>query len=279
MTRRSQSSARDRPTRRSWNITSPSPRDKHWTEDSAVERCSRRMSRQTDVYPFTRAAFTIFTTGSSIWPFIAPSPLVGERGAAKIAFDHVHPLDHHAERREARFGRGGVEGGDVGGQDEEVAARGLAAGIGHDDRPGLVLAGRWSLVLSIAIGGNCLAPSRDPALDQPAVGRAASRDRMAGRRDSPCRHRQGNWRWSAARGRGRARPRSAPSRSRSRPGRDRPSAAGSGRRWRGLRQGRSGDGREQGGEDDLVGHEAHILSTAKLNPRIHSLSPSGRNPL
>ena len=29
----------------------------------------------------TRAAFTIFTAGSSIWPFIDPSPLVGETGA------------------------------------------------------------------------------------------------------------------------------------------------------------------------------------------------------
>ena len=33
----------------------------------------------------TLTTFTIFTTGSSIWPFITPPPLVGDRGDAKIA--------------------------------------------------------------------------------------------------------------------------------------------------------------------------------------------------
>ncbi len=37
-----------------------------------------------EIHSATRAALTIVTPGSSIWPFIAPSPLVGETGAARI---------------------------------------------------------------------------------------------------------------------------------------------------------------------------------------------------
>ena len=35
-------------------------------------------------HPGRRVALTILTGGSSIWPFITPTPLVAERGAAKI---------------------------------------------------------------------------------------------------------------------------------------------------------------------------------------------------
>src|SRR5689334_21754818 len=39
----------------------------------------------------TRSAFTIFTGGSRIWPFITPSPLVSETGDAKIFFTTSMP--------------------------------------------------------------------------------------------------------------------------------------------------------------------------------------------
>ena len=39
----------------------------------------------------TRSALRIFTGGSSIWPFIAPSPLVGETGDPRIAFTTSMP--------------------------------------------------------------------------------------------------------------------------------------------------------------------------------------------
>lgn len=41
-----------------------------------------RLTQKMSIGYFTRSALMIFTGGSSIWPFIGPSPLVGETGAS-----------------------------------------------------------------------------------------------------------------------------------------------------------------------------------------------------
>ena len=83
----------------------------------------------------TRRTRRIRTGRSIICPRMLPRPALGDGRRGEDSADHVHPLDHPAERGEALLAAPRVHRRNGVGGDEELAHRaGAAFGLGHGDR-------------------------------------------------------------------------------------------------------------------------------------------------
>ena len=166
---------------------------------STTPRAASELMRPVPAH-FTRAALMILIGGSSIWPFIAPSPLVGRDRRGEDLADDVHALGHVTERGEAVGVAAAASRRSRACRDSRMkkSARAVPGpGVRHRDCAGdIVKAGLAASARARsadrACARRCVMPPWISRRRSPAC---ASRGRSSRRRSGGCRHNGGSSRW------------------------------------------------------------------------------------